>query len=60
MYIYYIYFCDESDFECGELQVHDLNNNFEIINKIKPKHNLAIISIQNNEAYRSINPVKNE
>lgn len=53
-----VYFCDTSDFENGEFQVHDANNNFNIVNKIKPKHNLAVISIQNNEAYHSVNPVK--
>ena len=54
-----LYFCDDKDFEDGEFQVHDYANNFNVIQKIKPKHNLAIISIQNNQAYHSVNPVKN-
>tara|TARA_B100000900_G_scaffold414532_1_gene441435 strand:- start:3734 stop:4483 length:750 start_codon:yes stop_codon:yes gene_type:complete len=54
-----LYFCDNKDFENGEFQIHDCENNFNINDKIKPKHNLAIISIQNNKAYHSVNPVKN-
>ena len=54
-----LYFCDENDFENGEFQIHDCENNFIISEKIKPNHNLAIISIQNNQAYHSVNPVKN-
>lgn len=53
-----LYFCDNNDFENGEFQVHDYTNNFNVIQKIKPKHNLAVISIQNNQAYHSVNPVK--
>lgn len=53
-----LYFCDDNDFENGEFQIHDCENNFIISEKIKPKHNLAIISIQNNQAYHSVNPVK--
>jgi hypothetical protein len=54
-----LYFCHDNDFENGEFQVHDYANNFNVVQKIKPKHNLAIISIQNNHAYHSVNPVKN-
>lgn len=52
-----LYFCDDNDFDNGEFQVHDYANNFNVVQKIKPKHNLAIISIQNNQAYHSVNPV---
>ena len=53
-----LYFCDDNDFENGEFQIHDSENNFIISEKIKPNHNLAI-SIQNNQAYHSVNPVEN-
>ena len=53
-----LYFCDDKDFEDGEFQVHDCSNSFNIIQKIKPEHNLAIISIQNNQAYHSVNQLK--
>jgi hypothetical protein len=54
-----LYFCNDNDFDCGEFLVHDCNSNFNIVKKIKPKHNLAIISLQNNQAYHSVNPVSN-